>query len=197
MPEKNQNQTAESKPCTESNAGPGEHTDKRGPWDWPSKYPLQAKREIFCEGLFLMAVLFSSFFIILATWREWYCIFLSVPASEVRLFKIIVYYTAAGLMGGVTFSIKMFYRMVARGYWHQDRRSWRLMTPFVAMAVAFIIGQMKESSLISANIPTSGSAAISIGFLAGYFADQAVAKMYEIAEVLFGKSSVTKGGDGH
>lgn len=63
------------------------------------------------------------------------------------------------------------------------------------MAIAFIVGAMIESSLISSNSTTSGASIISMGFLAGYFADQAVAKMYEIAEVVFGKSAAIKDGD--
>jgi len=53
-----------------------------------------------------------------------------------------------------------------------------------------------DASLIGTKGPVSGAAFVSIGFLSGYFADEAVGKMYEIANVLFGKSATVKAGDG-
>ena len=64
------------------------------------------------------------------------------------------------------------------------------------MTVAFVVGAMIDASLIAAGVKLSGSAFVSIGFLAGYFADQAVAKMYEVACVLFGISARTRSGAG-
>jgi hypothetical protein len=98
------------------------------------------------------------------------------------------------MLGGITFGIKYFYRVVARGWWHQDRRFWRFMSPFIAMIVALVVGSMIDAGLIvvTAQNRISTPAIISIGFLAGYFADEAVGKMYEVASVLFGRSDSIK-----
>ena len=67
------------------------------------------------------------------------------------------------------------------------------MTPFIALTIAFIVGAMIDASLMVPQVQISGAAFVSIGFLSGYFADQAVGKMYEIASVIFGKSATLKG----
>ena len=181
---------------TQPNAGAGDPTDGRKEYQWSSRYPRQAIMEIYWESLYLFVLFISSFFVIFASWKGWICFFASTSPDEAIMLKRYTYYTSSGLLGGVVFGIKYFYRVIARGYWHQDRRIWRLMSPLIAMAVAFIVGTMIDASFIATGKHSSGQTIISIGFLAGYFADQAVAKMYEIANVIFGKSATTKAGDG-
>lgn len=177
------------------NAGTGDPTDGREPFEWETKYPKQARKEILLEFIYLSVIFAASFIGIFAIWKGWVSNLLNISNPGITVFKKYGYYSMSGLLGGVTFGIKYFYRVVARGYWHQDRRIWRIKSPFLSMAIAFIVGAMIEASLMSSNSTTSGASIISIGFLAGYFADQAVAKMYEIAEVVFGKSAAIKDGD--
>jgi hypothetical protein len=92
------------------------------------------------------------------------------------------------LLGGIVFGLKFFYHAVAKGLWHQDRRIWRLMSPYLSMSIGLVVGAMIDASFISTAKPISGAAFVSIGFLAGYFADRAVAKMGEVASVVFGRS---------
>jgi len=181
---------------TEPNTGTGDPTDGRKQYFWNSEYPPQARSEIRCEALFLFFILFISNFLIFATWRGWVDSIFNLSPKQIIILRQYAYYSSAGILGGVTFGIKYFYRVVARGYWHQDRRCWRLLSPFIASTIAFIVGAMVDSTLIATRIKMSGSAFISIGFLTGYFADNAVAKMSEIANVLFGRSVSTKAGDG-
>ena len=171
-------------------------TDGRKPYEWTTRYPPQALSKIRCEAIYLFIVLLCSLLLIFATWKGWVSYLLSVAPGQVLTLNQYAYYTAAGILGGVTFDIKYFYRSVARGFWNQDRRLWRIMSPLVAMTVAFVVGAMIDASLIATNLSFSGAAFVSIGFLAGYFADHAVAKMYEIACVLFGKSTTAKAGNG-
>ena len=129
-------------------------------------------------------------------WRGWVSYLLSVSPAEAIVLKKYGYYAISGMLGGVAFGIKYFYRVVARGFWHEDRIIWRLLSPFLSMTLAFIVGALIEASLISTRGPNTAAAFVSIGFLVGYFADKAVAKMYEIANVIFGTTATTKAGDG-
>ena len=93
------------------------------------------------------------------------------------------------MLGGLTFGMKYFYRVVARGWWNQDRRIWRLMSPIISAIVALMVGNLIEANFINNAKILNGSTVIAIGFLTGYFADEAVGKMYEIANVIFGTNN--------
>lgn len=178
---------------TGPNAGTGDPTDGRKPFDWTSSYPPAARKEIRYESWYLIIIFICSFIA-----SCFGCVNITLPSLtyESLTMNKFVLFASSGMFGGSVFGMKYFYRVVARGYWHQDRRIWRLMSPLMAMAVAFIIGTMIDASLITTTKPLSNTAIISVGFLSGYFADDAVGKMYEIANVIFGKSSSTKAGDG-
>lgn len=177
------------------NAGTGDPTDGRNQYQWVTKYPDEARAEIRWEALYLVALFFVSYIILFAIWKGWVREILSLTPDEAVVFKRFGYYVTSGLLGGVIFGIKYFYRVVARGFWHQDRRIWRVKSPLVAMTVAFFFGTMIESSFISTHGPSSSAAILSIGFLSGYFADDAVAKMLEVANVIFGTSARSKAKD--
>jgi hypothetical protein len=174
------------------NVGTGDPTDGRQPYNWTSCYPPFARKEIRCEAFYLFTLLLFS---LISSCLG--CIDVAVPFFNNESLKInkFLLYVLSGLLGGSVFGIKFFYRVVARGYWHQDRRFWRLFSPLMAMTVALVIGAMIDSSFLSTTKTLSSTAIVSIGFLSGYFADDAVGKMYEIANVLFGRSSSTKAGD--
>jgi len=183
-------------PLTQLNAGTIDPTDGRKRWDWETRYAPQAVLEIRWEAIYLFFLLFCSLFVTFATWKGWISYLLTVPPERVLTLKQYAYYATSGMLGGVTFDIKYLYRSVARGWWHQDRRIWRIMSPFLAMTIALIVGAMIDAGLMATQASISGATLVSIGFLAGYFADHAVSKMYEIAIVIFGKSTVAKDGDG-
>ncbi len=183
-------------PHEEPNVSGGDPTDARNPYEWESRYPPQALVEIRRDAIYLFLVLIAAHFLIFATWKGWVCSLFELSSEEAFTLKRYSYYAASGMLGGVIFGIKYFYRVVARGYWHLDRRIWRIKSPFIAMTIALIVGAMISAGLITTRGPSSGAAIVSIGFLAGYFADEAVGKMYEIATVIFGKSATPKAGDG-
>lgn len=162
--------------------------DGRGPYECLSKYPPKITRQIICEAIYLFVIFFLSGFLIFSTWKGWMSALLSSQQSQNATIKEFLYYVSAGMLGGNVFGMKYFYRVVARGFWHQDRRYWRIMSPFIATSVAFIVGAMIDANFVPVHKPVSGASFVSIGFLAGYFADEAVGKMYEIASVIFGKS---------
>jgi hypothetical protein len=172
----------------------GDPTDGRRRWDWISKWDPIARREIKWEGCFLFVIFLFSVVFLFMTWQNWISSWLSHSPEESLILRRYSFYSASGMLGGITFGIKYFYRVVARGWWHQDRRFWRFMSPFIAMIVALVVGSMIDAGLIvvTAQNRISTPAIISIGFLAGYFADEAVGKMYEVASVLFGRSDSIK-----
>lgn len=172
-------------------------TDGRAKYEWQSKYPEYAQKEILHEARFLFVMLSVALVILSSNW-----LFFSVLIYQYdeiifkeinnNTVKVVVYYMGAGLLGGVVFSMKYFYRVVARGFWHQDRKYWRFMSPFISMVVSIIVGVLIQSGMFGGDLNNNLSGVIAVGFLAGYFADEAVGKMYEIANVIFGKSTDPK-----
>lgn len=181
---------------TELNAGTSDPTDGKKRYQWRSCYPEASRKEMRWEAVFLFLIYFFSLFILYATWRGWISLWFSATGLNDSTLKKYAYYAAAGMHGGIIFGMKYFYRVIARGGWHQDRRYWRIMSPFIAMSISIIVGAMIDGSVMTTHKPVNGASVVSVGFLAGYFADEAVGKMYEIASVIFGKSTTTKDGDG-
>ncbi|HJA82090.1 MAG TPA: hypothetical protein H9776_10230 [Candidatus Mediterraneibacter intestinipullorum] len=109
--------------------------------------------------------------------------FLGVQGDQKIVFHKVIYCVSSGLLGGSTFGMKYFYRVVARGLWNEDRVYWRFFSPFIAVSLSLVMAAIMVKAVLS-----SSSMAISIGFLTGYFSDEAVSKMYDVACVLFLKS---------
>ncbi|MFH1062044.1 MAG: hypothetical protein V1747_04070 [Candidatus Omnitrophota bacterium] len=177
------------------NASSEDSTDGRKRYDWKTGYPSEALHKIYAEAIFLFIMFFSSLLLIFAAWQGLIMGLFLLDSEQVVVLKKYSYYASSGLLGGVTFGMKYFYRMVARGYWHEDRRMWRIMSPFIATVIALIVGALIDSSMINTKKPLITPAILSLGFLSGYFADEAVGKMYEIANVIFGRSVTTKAGN--
>jgi hypothetical protein len=165
------------------------NTDGREPFDWASKYPPEARKEMRFECGYVLILFVLAFTLIsLNFFGALYPLF-DLDDCQVAQFKYMVYFSSAGLLGGTVFGMKYFYRVVARGYWTQDRRYWRLLSPFISLGIAFIVSAMVSASLLSASNASTNYWAIAFGFFSGYFADEAVGKMYEIATLLFGKTT--------
>jgi len=171
---------------TEPSAVTNDPTDGKNQYEWRSRYPVEARKEQMREGIFLFALLFISLIIVFINWKGYLSNSLRLSPHEAIIFKKYTYYVAGGMLGGIIFDMKYFYRAVARGWWHQDRKPWRILSPFIAMVIALIIGAMIDGCIMKAPAAINGAAVISIAFIAGYFADEAVGKMYEIASVIFG-----------
>jgi len=178
---------------TSSSADPNvdvaDPTDGKERYQWESSYPPEARKHIRFESLYLVLVFFASLAFLLATWKGLPCDWLNVTGKSSQILRKYCYYISAGALGGAIFSIKYMYRVVARGYWHIDRRLWRLLSPIISLGVAFVFGALFDASILSGRTPASSAAIVGTGFLTGYFADQAIAKMYEVAHVLFGTTT--------
>ena len=57
---------------------------------------------------------------------------------------------------------------------------WRLFSPLIAVSLSVVM-----SAIMIKDVSSSSSMAITIGYLTGYFSDEAVSKMYDVACVLF------------
>ena len=123
----------------------GDPKDGRKLLEWTSAYPPEAKKQIKLETCYLFIVFLISLFLIFATWKGWLDLFLPLCGAQTITIKKYAYYALFGMLGGITFGMKYFYRVVARGYWHLDRRTWRIMSPFIAMTVSLMIGIMIEA----------------------------------------------------
>jgi len=99
-----------------------------------------------------------------------------------------------GMIGGIVFDLKWLYHSVGHGVWNRDRVLWRLIVPFNSAMVSLFTGFLFASGVIPflrneefSNIYTL----LGFGFLFGYFSDNILAAMQNVAQKLFG----TLGGD--
>lgn len=162
--------------------------DGRSTYEWKSRYPKEARRAYYIEGGYVLTMLFVSMISIYFTWRGIIADWLAInDAAEIETLKKYSLYLAGGAIGGTVFGMKFLYRAVAKGWWNEDRRLWRVLSPWLSVGVAFAVGALIEAGFLSVKGPSKLSTILGVGFLVGYFTDSALAKMQEIADVLFGK----------
>ncbi|WP_369927214.1 hypothetical protein [Xanthomonas sp. NCPPB 2632] len=173
--------------------------DERKRFDWISRYPEKARKKIRHEAYYVLGMLVLSFACLLETWRGDVFWLLSYGCNECHsaIFNRYAYVFFAGMMGGTLFGLKYLYKVVARGWWNSDRGLWRYSSPWLAAGLAFATGALAHAGLFGFDVNHSrgGASFVSLGFIAGYFADSASRKMQEIADILFGRPQVPKADD--
>lgn len=175
---------------------PVDLTDGRKPWEWRSRWSPEARRMMALEASYLTLLLFLGpvLLLLLATGRfgDW-------DSGNMALASRPAAAWLGGLLGGTIFGIKWLYHTAAKGSWHEDRRLWRLLTPHVSGGLACSFAILAGSGLIAIfdrQSFTSVGVNFGFGFVVGYFSDAAIAKLAELAEVLFGPTKAGKrGGD--
>jgi hypothetical protein len=172
--------------------GTADPTDNRRPYDWVSHYPDAARSQIRAEACYVVALLIISLVLTLISWMGLLAGLLGITGDSAVTLKKYAIYTSSGLLGGAVFGNKYLYRVVARGYWHQDRKLWRYLSPLNSAALAYVMGAAVEASFLSARETSSTKGVVVFGFLVGYFADQAISKLYDIATVVFGATSKSR-----
>jgi hypothetical protein len=172
--------------------GASDPTDNRKLLEWRSRYPPEASKEIKLEAAYLGCLLIIIPWLMLAffcraphfAWR-----FLDASSQDT-----VARYGLAwigGMLGGTLFTIKWLYHVVARELWNLDRRLWRVFTPHISGGLAFAVIALISSGIMKifdARATRTASVVIGLAFLVGYFSDNAVAKLAEIADTLFGTS---------
>jgi hypothetical protein len=164
-------------------------TDGRKAGDWKSRYSdPTAINAIKFEKKYLISII--AFDIIL------YFVFgiafkYSVLSSYCLSSRNFIFAFLGGAMGGCIFSAKWLVHSVAKNTWNIDRKLWRVFTPIVSGVLGFLIILLLSNSVISLGKVDSGNPhkCYGIAFLVGYFSDNAIGKLTEIAQVFFGSSS--------
>lgn len=158
-------------------------TDERVQGDWKSRYTDERTKKIQkCEAVYLIFMVVVSFCFLFLNYVDLVSVWLGVPNGKQLCFSRMFTCTMAGLLGGTIFDMKWFYKSVAHGFWNIDRIYWRIFTPIISLSFAFCLACIFNENII---IHGDGFSAATLGFLAGYFSDEAVGKMAEVAKVLF------------
>lgn len=171
---------------------PAINTDNKERYDWKTKYEKQARHEMRCEAIYIITIMLLSLILLLINWLGYFNKLLQLDANMSKVFDYLMYFYSAGMLGGIIFGMKYFYRVIARGFWTQDRRYWRILSPWISAVISLIVGCMALAGLINSGKEFSYPWAVAFGFFSGYFADEALGKMYELATAIFGKG-INKG----
>jgi hypothetical protein len=168
---------------------PADPADGRKRWDWESKWDAEARSAMRVEAAFLVTTALAGVAgtVVASLWLH--------PQDPALGFDAFLLAAAgAGLVGGVTFGFKWFYHVIARGYWHLDRRYWRCIAPYISAVLAVVVAlALFHSDLVAAKPRLEVLVeTLIVSFLGGYFSDGALAKLAEVAQVAFGKAEEHK-----
>lgn len=171
-----------------------EYTDGRKPWEWESKFPPTARVEIRREAKLLVAglvaciVLSGSFLALGDQFLELPVAFTATPLTFSVSAKLLALFFT-GCVGGITFSIKWLVHAAATGKWHQDRRYWRLLIPWLGGVYALALLALASGGYVGAQTSDPvklASASPALAFLIGYFSDGVSGLLSNIANAVFG-----------
>jgi len=179
-------------PDLPSHTIPQDETDGRLRYEWESRYP-RCQGQIWCEAAAVAGIQILALLLLCAVWSGSLADLSGWAFCRNATFKRYGYFLLGGVLGGTLFGIKYLYHVVARGYWHQDRRLWRVLSPLLAGTLALVTGALVDAGLLGLSLNSQrGASYVAIGFITGYFSDKALAKMTEIADVIFGTRDATK-----
>jgi len=175
---------------SEPEFAPADPTDGHQPGEWQSKYPdPAAQRGIHGEACYLAVLFFAAPLLALVLWLDYPKGWLHLSDAKYRtLFRYGLAWVG-GMFGGVLFDIKWLYHSVARQSWHIDRRLWRLFIPHISAGLSCAVIALISSGLIRIfdhHATESPALVFGLAFLVGYFSDNTIAKLAEVAGTLFG-----------
>ena len=166
-----------------------DNTDDRLPGDWKSKYEPEACKKINFEFWYLVGVYLVASVLTVIIWAQFPVHWFNLEADKFTIFKKYAIVVLGGIFGGTVFDMKWLIHAVANQKWHMDRRLWRLLVPLTSGAFSLAFAALITSGFIKIFDPTSLTAcstAFGFGFLVGYFSDNAIGKLSEVAHTLFG-----------
>lgn len=173
----------------ESGFAPKDLTDNRAPGDWRSRYEAAAWRYIWLEAAYLALLLLLVVAAICLVWlnRPQRRLGLSVTAG--LTFSRYGLAWLSGTLGGVLFAMKWLYHTVAKQMWNLDRRLWRFLIPHISGGLAFAtVAVIQSLGVFDPELVSTAAKTTGLGFLVGFFSDNALAKLADIAENLLGPS---------
>lgn len=166
--------------------------DGREKGSYESRYKnKECQKKIKRDALYISILLALSMLLIFLNFLNYFENIFGLSGDKAIVFHKVVYCVTSGLLGGSTFGMKYFYRVVARGFWNEDRVYWRIFSPWIAVALSIVM-----AAIMIKDVSSSSALAITIGFLTGYFSDEAVSKMYDVACILFLKSNDSENAKG-
>lgn len=169
------------------------NTDGRQVGQWQSRYEDKALKQIRREGVLIAIYMLCSAGLLYANSRGLLTAWLGYNSHDnVDIITYLFYYASAGMLGGTTYGMKYFYRVIAHGRWSRDRRAWRVFSPWIALVIGFIMGCMSVSGIFFSWSEMLSGWAITVGFVAGYFADRFVGVLVKFADSIFGKDDTSK-----
>jgi hypothetical protein len=170
--------------------------DHRRRGEFKTRYPKSAWSQIQLEFAYLVAALLGS-----AALLAWigYVVGASSP-QDARSFGFITYprdrsfllmltVALSGVVGGTSFSLKWLYHSVAKWSWNEDRLLWRLIVPFLSGILAVFVAAMISSGIVSvfnSDFFQNFYGALGGGFFIGYFSDNVLAALQNLAVKWFG-----------
>ena len=165
--------------------------DERLRFHWKTRYPAtRARALIRKESYYVVLVVVVALVGIFLTWHGGFIAWIEddcvgCAGSTLRKYMYLFF---AGLLGGSMFGLKYLYKVVARGYWNEDRAIWRYTSPLLSAGLALATGALTDAGIFgfATSSTESSSSFVALGFIVGYFADRASGKMQEVAETLFG-----------
>lgn len=179
--------TPKSRVPSDPGFAPKDLTDGRAFGDWRTRYGTSAWGFIAVEAIYLVLVLGGVVCAIVIAWLRYPAAWWHLSPVQSATFTRYAYAWLGGTLGGVLFAMKWLYHVVAKGVWNVDRLLWRYLTPLISGGLAFATIAILNSIVApEQGAAMSGTRAIAVGFLVGFFSDKALAKLYELAETLLG-----------
>jgi hypothetical protein len=170
---------------------PDSYTDGRKLWDWKTKYPPEACKEMRVEAG-VLSLTFAVFLVLGGVALGLSGQSMTVPLGSSLLLNVDCRLLAiffAGSVGATMFSIKWLIHSAAKGKWHLDRRYWRLFVPFLGGIYACVVITLLDSGVMGGqDAVTDRPLAISsaFAFLVGYFSDGVSGLLSNVANAVFG-----------
>jgi hypothetical protein len=172
---------------------PEDFTDGRRLGDWRSRYEPQAWRSIRWEAAYLVAVLTVAAIGMFLVWLGYPQRVLRLSDQQSSVFARHALGVLSGILGGVVFGMKWLYHSFAKQLWNIDRRWWRYFTPVISGGLAFAMILVIESfGVFDPTLVSTSGRTTAFGFLVGLFSDNALAKLAEVAQTLFGPAHKKK-----
>jgi len=162
-------------------------SDGRSVGDWKSRYPMEALKGINWEKRYLLILLGVIVTIGFLLGIQMKAQIIQCDFAICRKIHSYFFAWVGGMLGGIVFACKWLYRAVARGLWNIDRRIWRIVSPILSGIVALMFVVIFSSTIVSSIGIYSIHKSFGVGFLVGYFSDNAIGKLSELADVFFAK----------
>ena len=169
-----------------------DNADGRGLFEPKSKYSDKLRKEQKWEGVYLGGMLLVTL-AALGLVGIGAIVPDGLPGTVSRPAQRFILVALGGLLGGLVYGGKWLYHSIAKGLWHQDRRMWRILSPWISLGATIGIWSLMNAGFFppvseSPSGSTSLTTFVGIGFVIGYLSDRFLAKMKELTEVLFGRS---------